>query len=211
MPIRHFEIFTGERRLIETVAVTQLKGTRLGVDGNYWLRKLLTKEPSLTAMGGVPLTLRSAVEKELEAFKQHHIQPIFVFPGLSLIRKSKPFSIEDTRPSNRATAWDFYDKGKQDAAMSKFATGGGFQLADVLNTVFHILHEHQIEYIRAPYFQWAQLADMYNNPRQVFHAIYGSDELLMFNVDKIITSLDFTVKDPHGGIDSRIARGNWAH
>jgi hypothetical protein len=63
-------VFTGERRLIETVAVSQLKGTRLGVDGNYWLRKILVKEPSLTAMGGTPFTLQHAIEKELEHFKQ---------------------------------------------------------------------------------------------------------------------------------------------
>ncbi|ORZ10080.1 PIN domain-like protein [Absidia repens] len=192
MPIRHFEIFTGERRLIETVAVSQLKGTRLGIDGNYWLRKILVKEPSLSAMGGTPFTLRQSIENELKHFKANNIQPVFVFPGLSLIRKSKPFSNEDTRPGHRAAAWEFYEKGKLDAAMSKFANGGGFHLPDVLNLVFYILRQHKVEFIRAPYSPWAQLAYMHNHPRQIINAIYGGDELLMWNVDRIITAIDFT-------------------
>jgi hypothetical protein len=87
MPIRHFEskitqdiifkrfiyiqlvVFTGERRLIQTSAVSQLKDTRLGIEGNDWLRKILSKETATTAMGGLPLRLTETIERELQGFK----------------------------------------------------------------------------------------------------------------------------------------------
>lgn len=62
-------VFTAERRLIQTSAVSQLKDTRLGIDGNYWLRKVIAKENAVTAMGGLPLRLVESIEKELKGFK----------------------------------------------------------------------------------------------------------------------------------------------
>ena len=64
-----FIVFTAERRLIQTSAVTQLKDTRLGIDGNYWLRKVVAKENAVAAMGGLPLRLEATITKELEGFK----------------------------------------------------------------------------------------------------------------------------------------------
>jgi hypothetical protein len=49
--------------------VTQLKDTRLGIDGNYWVRKIVLKENTVAAMGGLPLRLVASIEKELEGFK----------------------------------------------------------------------------------------------------------------------------------------------
>lgn len=34
---------------------------------------------------------------------------------------------------------------------------------------------------------------MYTHPRQIVSAVYGGTELLMFDVDKVITSIDFEV------------------
>ncbi|ORY95730.1 PIN domain-like protein [Syncephalastrum racemosum] len=157
MPIRHFDIFTAERRLIQTSAVSQLKDTRLGIEGNYWLRKILAKEPAVSAMGGSPLKLREAIEAEIKSFKTHNIQPIFVFPGLSILRKDKPFSNEDRRPSVRATGWEYYEKNRVDVALGSWSNSGGVHPADLLNQVFHILHEHGVEFMRAPYSPWAQV------------------------------------------------------
>lgn len=85
------------------------------------------------------------------------IQPIFVFSGLSILRKDKPFSTEDTRPSHRAAGWDFYDRGKLDLALSNWASSSGIHSAELLNTVLSILNKHNIEFIRAPYSSWAQV------------------------------------------------------
>lgn len=197
MPIRHFDIFTAERRLIQTSAVSQLKDTRLGIDGNYWLRKVIAKENAVTAMGGLPLRLVESIEKELKGFKSVGIQPIFVFSGLSIIRKDKPFSTEDSRPSHRAAGWDFYDRGKLDLALSNWGSSSGIHSAELLNTVFHILHKNKVEFIRAPYSAWAQLAYMYTHPRQMVNAVCGGSELLMWDIDKMITSIDFEKGNYH--------------
>lgn len=89
--------------------------------------------------------------------RSHGIQPIFVFSGLSILRKDKPFSIEDARPSHRAAGWDFYDRGKLDLALSNWGSSSGVHSADFLNTVMHILAKNNVEFIRAPYSAWAQV------------------------------------------------------
>lgn len=83
-----------------------------------------------------------------------------MFPGLSILRKDKPFSIEDRRPSTRANGWDLYDKNRLDSALQAWGNGGGIHLADLCNYVCHILHEHGIEFIRAPYSAWAQVTSV---------------------------------------------------
>lgn len=89
--------------------------------------------------------------------RANNIQPIFVFPGLAILRKDKPFSHEDRRPVTRANGWDLYDKNRVDNALQTWGNGGGIHLADLCNYVCHILHEHGIEFIRAPYSAWAQV------------------------------------------------------
>ena len=76
---------------------------------------------------------------------------------MAIVRKDKPFSHEDRRPAQRAAGWDYYDKGRPDMAMGSWSNSGGIHPADMLNQVFHILHEHGIEFIRAPYSAWAQV------------------------------------------------------
>ncbi|KAK9768141.1 hypothetical protein K7432_001435, partial [Basidiobolus ranarum] len=193
MPVRHFDIFTAERRLLQHSSLILLKNIRLGIDGAYWLRKLLqatVREATPAAMGGAPFGLKAAIERELELFKSHDIQPFFVFNGLSLIRKDKPFSSEDTRPQKRANAWDAYEKGKMDQAMSGWISSGSIYQPDLLNLVFEILHSHKIEFIRAPYSAWAQLVYLEKHNKEFIHAIYGSSELLMYDVDKVIVGMD---------------------
>nr|CAG8450832.1 4779_t:CDS:10 [Entrophospora candida]CAG8586087.1 6687_t:CDS:10 [Entrophospora candida] len=186
--IRHFEYFAGERRLLQIASLSFLKDTRLGIDGAHWLRKLLqtcAKEPAIAALGGIPIGLKNAIEEELQQFKLHGITPVFVFNGLSIIRKDKPFSSEDTRPSKRAQAWDLYEKGRMDAAYSNWVVSGSIHQPELLYFVFKILKENDVEFIRAPYLAWGQ-----RNPKGYIHAIYGSSELLMYNVEKVIISLE---------------------
>ncbi|CAO3685598.1 unnamed protein product [Rhizopus stolonifer] len=59
--------------------------------------------------------------------------------------------------------------------MSNWASSGGVHPADLLNS----------------------LAYMYTHPKQLVHAICGGSELLMWDVDKMITSIDFTKGNYH--------------
>ncbi|KAL1919389.1 uncharacterized protein VTP21DRAFT_2082 [Calcarisporiella thermophila] len=193
MPIRHFDIFIAERRLVQTSSINQLRDTRVGIEGSHWLRRLLqttVKEPAVVAMGGIPLGLRAAIERELDLFASHGIQPFFVFNGLNITRKDKPFSTEDHRPSKRATGWEHYERGKTDQAMSAWLTSGSIHQPDLLNSVFKVLYDRGIEFMRAPYSSWGQLVYLHNHPKNYVHALYGGSELLMYDVDKIIISFD---------------------
>ena len=39
---------------------------------------------------------------------------------------------------------------------------------------------------------------MYTHPKQIINAVYGGTELLMFDIDKIITTIDFEVRKRKG-------------
>ncbi|CAO3688983.1 unnamed protein product [Umbelopsis ramanniana] len=190
MPIRHFDIFLAERRLIQTSAVTLLKDQKIGINANYWLRKVLPKEPTVVAIGGFPSGIRTAIEKELENFKKHRIQPVFVFQGLNMVRKDKPFSNQDTRPGRRENGWETYDNGKLDAALSIWASSGGVQQSDMITYVIEILTENKVEFMRAPYSQWAQLSYMHSHPRHIVNRVLGGSEMLIWDVDNVIVGID---------------------
>ncbi|KAG9301630.1 hypothetical protein G9A89_016700 [Geosiphon pyriformis] len=191
--IRHFDIFTGERRLHQQSTLNLLKETRLGIEGAYWLRKLLQssgKEPATAAIGGIPIGLKAAIEKELNLIKSFGIIPFFVFNGLSVIRKDKPFSTEDSRPTKRAQAWDAYEKGRQEQAFSSWGISNSIHQPDLLYFVFNVLRENDVEFMRAPYSAWGQLVYLERHPKGFIHAIYGGSELLMYDVEKVIVGLD---------------------
>ncbi|CAG8453923.1 4770_t:CDS:10 [Acaulospora morrowiae] len=190
--IRSFEIFVAERRLAQPSSLTFLKDTRLGIDGTHWLRKLLqnsAKEPTIAALGGVPLGLKAIIERELGLMRSFGITPVFVFTGLSIIRKDKPFSSEDTRPSKRASAWDMYEKNRLDVALSTWGAGSIPQ-PDLSYFVFKIFKENDVEFIRAPYSAWGQLVYLERHPKAYVQCLYGGPELLMYDVDSVITNID---------------------
>ncbi|CAG8695863.1 30025_t:CDS:10, partial [Gigaspora margarita] len=181
--------FTAERRLVQTSSLTLLRDTRLGIEGAHWLRKILqniVKEPATAALGGIPIGLKAAIEKELELLRSYGITPVFVFNGLSVIRKDKPFSVEDTRPGRRSQAWDLYEKGRIDNAYSQWASSGSnIHQPDLLYFVFSVFKENDVEFIRAPYSAWGQ-----RHPKTYVHALYGGSELLMYDIDKVIVNMD---------------------
>jgi hypothetical protein len=95
--------------------------------------------------------------------RSYGITPVFVFNGLNVIRKDKPFSTEDTRPTKRAQAWDYYEKGWVDSAYGSWAGSGFVNQPDLLYLVFSILKENDIEFIRAPYLAWGQVCRKLSN------------------------------------------------
>jgi len=123
MVVRGLDKFLNDSKLLTTEKLSVLKGSRLGIDGPHWLRKIqkAQSEPLVMAMGGIPLGIGQAIEKELQGFKEAGISPYFVFNGLSTIRKDKPFSAPDKRPEGRAEAWGLYNKEQHEAAYGKWA------------------------------------------------------------------------------------------
>ncbi|KAG0330150.1 hypothetical protein BGZ99_008013 [Dissophora globulifera] len=193
MPVQHLDIYLNQKNLISVQPLSTLSGIRLGIDGNVWLKKVTqaASEQYLAGIGGIPSGLRKAIEKELDGFKAASIHPLFVFSGLALIRKEKPYVSGDAMISKRNTAWDAVNSGKMQLALSSWSTSYVIHQPDLIHLVIRILKEHNVDYIRAPYGAGAQLVYLECNPKQIIHAIYAGSELLMFDVDRVITSIDF--------------------
>ncbi|KAJ3358319.1 hypothetical protein GGF32_000486 [Allomyces javanicus] len=180
-----------ERSLIQTESASSLTGTRLGIDANTWLRKLIQtlRDNALTGLGAtIPFHLGPMIDTELQWFRTHRIQPVFVFPGLNL-RRDRPFTGEDTRIGKRQAAWEKYALGQTNSALGMWATAAP-PLSDVFPYLMQKLHEQGVEYLRAPYSSWGQLTYMVNHPMQLVHAVYAGSDLLMFDVDRVITGID---------------------
>lgn len=81
---------------MQTLPLSTLSETRLGIDGAFYLSQILdpqaskeagstqnvVREPLLAATGGVPLSLPAKVENDLRVLEKLKIKPVFVFPGL---------------------------------------------------------------------------------------------------------------------------------
>lgn len=112
----------------QTLPLSTLKNTTLGIEAEYYLHRLLTtpptKEPLLSALGGFPYGLRQAIEEDIAAFQAAGIKPLFVFNGLKIARTDKPFMTPDSGATTRLTAWDMYDKGLPTQAVEAFGNAG---------------------------------------------------------------------------------------
>ncbi|KAF9188053.1 hypothetical protein BGZ50_001569 [Haplosporangium sp. Z 11] len=191
---RNTIVYTSQKNLISIQPLSILKDIRLGIDGNVWLKKIVStaaSEQYLAGIGGTPSCMRKVIEKELEGFKAASIHPLFVFSGLALIRKDKPYVNDDAKIAKRNAAWDAVNSGKMELALSSWGTSHVVRLPDLIHLVFRILKENNIDYIRAPYGAGAQLVYLERNPKQIIHAVFAGSELLMFDVDRVITSIDF--------------------
>jgi len=214
MPIRHFDYYLSERQIIQKVPISQLKGTKIGIEGQNWLRKIIKPNlarysnsaeaktlenitANIVAMGGTfPYnTFKALLEKEINNLRSLDIYPFFVFNGLSFLRKDKPFTSEDTRPVKRASGWDHYEKGKIENAHNTWSSSNSVHQNEFMNSVFKIFQENNIEFMRAPYSSWAQLA--YLQQKGYVQSVYSGSEMLMWcgDTDGIILNIDFDKKE----------------
>ncbi|KAJ2842373.1 hypothetical protein IWW36_005930, partial [Coemansia brasiliensis] len=192
MPIRNIDVFVRELKLMQESRIGALSDTRLGIEGHNWLRQLMlsTRDGEPTAMGGVSLALEAAIVKELQFFRSNNITPVFVFSGLLVARKDgRGIFKEDHRPAYRHSAWEQYWQGHREQALRGWSTCSPQALTDTIPFVMRVLKAHGAEYMRAPYSSWAQLAYLYKHDSQPIHAIYSSLDVLMFDVDRVITSI----------------------
>ncbi|KAJ2600028.1 hypothetical protein EV177_007220 [Coemansia sp. RSA 1804] len=192
MPIRNIEVYLRELRLVQETRISALADTRLGIEGHNWLRQMMFRshDGESAAMGGLPLALEAEIVSELEFYRSNSITPIFVFSGLPGARKDgRPFSKDDHRLSHRSAAWDLYGQNHTEQALRKWASASPYAQADMVPFVMQVLQANGAEFMRAPYASWAQLAYLYKHESQPIHAIYSSPDVLMFDVDRVITSI----------------------
>jgi XPG N-terminal domain len=78
---------------LQTLPLSVLSDSRLGIDASYYLQLLMDNPPSrepLLAAGGLPLALTQRIESDLRALEKLRIKPVFVFPGVLPNKRWKP-------------------------------------------------------------------------------------------------------------------------
>lgn len=86
-----------------------------------------------------------------------------------------------------------YLQGYFDRALASWSSSGSMPPQnDLLGLVFEVFSERNIEFIRAPYAALAQLAYMDKSVRNAaLHAVYANSDILLYDVDRVITNIDF--------------------
>lgn len=189
-----------ERKLLSQAPLEALRGTRLGIDATHYITTLLSdptsREPLVASTGGLPLALGLRIETDLRTFEKYNIKPVFILAGLPLASRPplKGVDHQDRETNVKQEAWSYYENGEVEKAVMTLASvrGGAWtDHRDVLRLVLRQLRHRYVEYIVAPYLEYAQLAYLLRHPQGYIHAIYSSSECLLFPVDKVITSIDF--------------------
>ncbi|KAJ2744416.1 hypothetical protein GGI20_002988 [Coemansia sp. BCRC 34301] len=169
-----------------------LTDTRLGIEGHNWIWQLLhnTRDGEAVAMGGLPGTLEADIVREVEFLRNNSITPIVVFNGLPVARKDgRAFSKDDPRAANRNKSWELYWQKHTEQALRGWAAAPAQGQGDMVPFVMQLLQTLGVEVMRAPYSSWGQLAYLYHHDAQPIHAVYASLDMLMFDVDRVVTSV----------------------
>jgi hypothetical protein len=158
------------QKLVQTLPLSTLSDSRLGIDAGHYLSTLLerapTREPLLAATGGLPLALVPRIEDDLRALEKLRIKPVFVFPGLAPARRWKALvaqsrELEDAC-RDRAQAWAKYEQGTEDDAFRLFEGRAGVVHADIWKLVLRVFRHRNVEFMVAPYLAWAQVCALYS-------------------------------------------------
>lgn len=161
------------RNLPQTLPLSSLADSRLGIDASHYISTLLTapatREPLLAATGGLPLALASHIESDLRALDKAHIKPVFVFPGLPISNgnKRKGNSPAVTQEWNeqirdRREAWTRYESGKEEEASGLWdgrdgLTGVGGKQWELWRAILRVFRHRNVEFMIAPYGAGAQV------------------------------------------------------
>ncbi|CRG90670.1 putative protein YlaA [Talaromyces islandicus] len=182
-----------------TLALSSLKGTVIGIDATYYLYQHLhhhsTREPLLIALGGLPFALRANIERELRALKELGIGVAFVFDGLQFgVEESQTRArTESTRAESARAfeqAWDLYDQQQADQVVDAFSNAGTPKPEELYRFLQNVLHENGIDFFVAPYSAAAQLKHFESSPKPFIDFVWGSTDVFLFDVEKLIIRLD---------------------
>eukprot|EP01059_Diplonema_ambulator_P036830 TRINITY_DN940_c1_g1_i1.p1 TRINITY_DN940_c1_g1~~TRINITY_DN940_c1_g1_i1.p1 ORF type:complete len:796 (+),score=241.79 TRINITY_DN940_c1_g1_i1:62-2449(+) len=199
-----FTKFLEDRNLMRSASLDKLKGTRIAIDAHNWMKVLTPKinEPFQAVMGGVPLTMGKAIMQELDKFKRHKITPIFVFNGLPMILTQSPQQLVQNPflleiYEKREQAWQAHHEGKPGCRQLFEQAGSTITSSEFQHNLIRILRENEVEFFKAPYMAWAQMAYWCQNKERCVHQIQGPNELIMFeHVEVLILDFHFESSPP---------------
>ncbi|ORY21248.1 temperature dependent protein affecting M2 dsRNA replication-domain-containing protein [Naematelia encephala] len=207
MGIRGLDAYLRERKLSQTLPLSALAHTRLGIDGAHYLKALLSdpdaREPLVAATGGLPLALVTRIENDLRLLDKLGIKPVFVFAGLpTASSRAQPRGMDgqvEREFGIKNEAWNFYENGQVEravVALTQIRGGAWTDWRDVMRLVLRVFRHRFVEYVVAPYLEFAQLAYLLRHQKNYIHAIFSSTECLLWPIDRIITSIEWTSTSP---------------
>ena len=165
----------------------------IGVDASCYLDLILnenSEEPLKVALGGIPFCLTARIEEDLQAAKDAGVNLVFVFNGLDYVNKSS--SGAESAESRRAheDGWALYMAGDPKETVNVLGKAG-YPLDLVLRHFRKVLHTKEVDFIVAPFSSLAFLSYLYHMIQgQPIDAIMASADAFLFDVDKVVLSLD---------------------
>eukprot|EP01060_Flectonema_neradi_P035874 TRINITY_DN6715_c0_g1_i4.p1 TRINITY_DN6715_c0_g1~~TRINITY_DN6715_c0_g1_i4.p1 ORF type:complete len:730 (+),score=63.20 TRINITY_DN6715_c0_g1_i4:40-2229(+) len=201
MPLEDLSRFVSEEKLTRTAPLENLRGSRIAIDGQYWLKILAPKidEPFLAAIGGIPLTMGNVVRNELRKFKNAGIDPVFVFNGLPTTLTQSPIQLVQNPflheiYDRRESAWKAFHEKKPHRELFRGTTA---HAAEFQHQLIRVLRSEDVEFFKAPYIAWAQMAYWSSKEDKSVHQAVGPLELIMFDhIDVLLTDLNFDASPP---------------
>lgn len=153
-----------------------MKDATLGVDATCYLNLRLNErkdEPLKLAIGGVPLTLKSTIESDINAATAAGVTLLFVFNGLDFVNKAASDSSSFSSIKAHENGWKQYLEGDEEASARNFERASKWHnsrwkidahdyLEYPLETLYRylrkVLRANGVEYIVAPYSALAEVS-----------------------------------------------------
>ena len=191
--IHEFELWSAPR--IDTNHLSDLSGAVLAIEADFYLGRLLNnspaKEPLLSALGGLPFSFQKHIQAELDVLHKNGVKPVFVFSGLDVGKRYSPFALGDAVASLNTVAWDLYNRHEAQDAVENFGNSGYATPRRYYRLFQKVLRDANVEFHVAPYSAFGQLAYLSRHAPEHVNAIAGSSELLLFDIDRVITGFEF--------------------
>ena len=165
----------------------------VGVDASYYLDQCLNEnneEPLKVALGGIPFTITARIEEDLQAAKEAGVKLIFIFDGLDYVNKTPPGAESTGSQASHESGWTHYLQGDPKSTVLDFGKAK-YPLGLVIRHLRKILLSNEVDFFIAPFSSLAWLAHLYHMEQgQPVDAIMASSDAFLFDVDKVILSID---------------------
>ncbi|THZ81519.1 hypothetical protein D6C84_06508 [Aureobasidium pullulans] len=192
--ISGFNEWAASAQLGHTDSFVELNDRRLGIEAEDFIANILTtaptKEPLLPALGGLPFALEEIIIQQVTTLKDHGCEPYFIFSGVVSNGQEERLQSAIRATKSIAKAWDLYGASQPEYAVTEFGTlSGTINVENVYRFVQNILRKNGVAFLVAPHSACAQLASIAGT--EFCDAVAGSSDILMFEIDQLITELDF--------------------
>ena len=162
-----------ENHLVQTGNIEDLSGST-GIDGEWWLKKILPKDIKSDLMGCISMSLRPSILNSLKPLQNNNLKPVIIFPGLEI------------NPSQRQSISKLWNTIALNSQIAETLCEP-FLKDEIYYSVHEILKISNGEVLRAPYFSAAQLS--YLKKSNLIENVYGMTDLIFHDVPVVIIDI----------------------